>query len=403
MTEAFVYDAVRTPRGRGKDTGSLHGTKPVSLVVGLMDELRKRNPGLDPAQVEDVILGVVSPVGEQGADIARTAALVAGYETSGPGFQLNRFCASGLEAVNIAAQKVRSGWEDLLLAGGVESMSRVPMGSDGGPWAMDPETAYATSFVPQGVSADLIATIEGFSRDDVDVFAAESQTRAGKALADGAFSRSVIPVVDINGQVVLDHDEFPRPGTTPESLGGLKPSFAGIGEMGGFDAVALQKYHWVEKINHVHTPGNSSGIVDGASLMLIGSEQAGRAMGLEPRARIVATGVVGTEPTIMLTGPAPSAQKALAKAGMTVDQIDLFEVNEAFAAVVLKFMRDLGVPPEKVNVNGGAIALGHPLGATGAMILGTVIDELERRDQRFGLATLCVGGGMGVATIVERL
>jgi acetyl-CoA C-acetyltransferase len=403
MTEAFVYDAVRTPRGRGKNTGSLHGTKPVSLVVGLMEELRKRNPGLDPAQVEDVILGVVSPVGEQGADIARTAALVAGYETSGPGFQLNRFCASGLEAVNVAAQKVRSGWEDLLLAGGVESMSRVPMGSDGGPWAMDPETAYATSFVPQGVSADLIATIEGFSRDDVDVFAAESQTRAGKALADGAFSRSVVPVVDINGQVVLDHDEFPRPGTTPESLGGLKPSFADIGDMGGFDAVALQKYHWVEKIRHVHTPGNSSGIVDGASLMLIGSEQAGRAMGREPRARIVATGVVGTEPTIMLTGPAPSAQKALAKAGMTADQIDLFEVNEAFAAVVLKFMRDLGVPHEKVNVNGGAIALGHPLGATGAMILGTVIDELERRDQRFGLATLCVGGGMGVATIVERL
>jgi acetyl-CoA C-acetyltransferase len=403
MTEAFVYDAVRTPRGRGKNTGSLHGTKPVSLVVGLMDELRKRNAGLDPAHVEDVILGVVSPVGEQGADIARTAALVAGYETSGAGLQLNRFCASGLEAVNIAAQKVRSGWEDLLLAGGVESMSRVPMGSDGGPWAMDPETAYATSFVPQGVSADLIATIEGFSREDVDVFAAESQTRAGKALADGAFSRSVIPVVDLNGQVVLDHDEFPRPGTTPESLGGLKPSFAGVGEMGGFDAVALQKYHWVEKIDHVHTPGNSSGIVDGASLMLIGSEQAGRSMGLEPRARIVATGVVGTEPTIMLTGPAPSALKALAKAGMTADQIDLFEVNEAFAAVVLKFMRDLGVPHEKVNVNGGAIALGHPLGATGAMILGTVIDELERRDQRFGLATLCVGGGMGVATIVERL
>jgi acetyl-CoA C-acetyltransferase len=403
MTEAFVYDAVRTPRGRGKDTGSLHGTKPVSLVVGLMDELRKRNPGLDPAQVEDVILGVVSPVGEQGADIARTAALVAGYETSGAGFQLNRFCASGLEAVNIAAQKVRSGWEDLLLAGGVESMSRVPMGSDGGPWATDPETAYATSFVPQGVSADLIATIEGFSRDDVDVFAAESQTRAGKALADGAFSRSVIPVVDINGQVVLDHDEFPRPGTTPESLGGLKPSFAGIGELGGFDAVALQKYHWVEKINHVHTPGNSSGIVDGAALVLIGSEQAGSAMGLTPRARIVSVGVVGSEPTIMLTGPAPSARKALAKAGLTVGDIDLFEVNEAFAAVVLKFMRDLGVPPEKVNVNGGAIALGHPLGATGAMILGTVIDELERRDQRFGLATLCVGGGMGVATIVERL
>jgi acetyl-CoA C-acetyltransferase len=402
-TEAFVYDAVRTPRGRGKNTGSLHGTKPVSLVVGLLDELRKRNPSLDPAQVEDVILGVVSPVGEQGADIARTAALAAGYETSGPGFQLNRFCASGLEAVNIAAQKVRSGWEDLLLAGGVESMSRVPMGSDGGPWAMDPETAYATGFVPQGVSADLIATIEGFSRDDVDLFATESQTRAGKALADGAFSRSVIPVVDLNGQIVLDHDEFPRPGTTPESLGGLKPSFEALGEMGGFNAVALQKYHWVEKINHVHTPGNSSGIVDGAALMLIGSEQAGTDLGLTPRARILSTGVVGTEPTIMLTGPAPSAQKALAKAGLTADQIDLFEVNEAFAAVVLKFMRDMDVPHEKVNVNGGAIALGHPLGATGAMILGTLIDELERRDQRFGLATLCVGGGMGVATVVERL
>jgi acetyl-CoA C-acetyltransferase len=402
-TEAFVYDAVRTPRGRGKNTGSLHGTKPVSLVVGLLDELRKRNPSLDPAQVEDIILGVVTPIGEQGADLARTAALAAGYETSGPGFQLNRFCASGLEAVNVAAQKVRSGWEDLLLAGGVESMSRVPMGSDGGPWAMDPETAYATGFVPQGVSADLIATIEGFSRDDVDLFATESQTRAGKALADGAFSRSVIPVVDMNGQIVLDHDEFPRPGTTPESLGGLKPSFEALGEMGGFDAVALQKYHWVEKINHVHTPGNSSGIVDGAALMLLGSEQAGTDLGLTPRARIVSTGVVGTEPTIMLTGPAPAAQKALAKAGLTADQIDLFEVNEAFAAVVLKFMRDMGVAHEKVNVNGGAIALGHPLGATGAMILGTLIDELERRDQRFGLATLCVGGGMGVATVVERL
>jgi len=402
-TEAFVYDAVRTPRGRGKSSGSLHATKPVSLVVGLLEELRKRNPSLDPAQVEDIILGCVTPVGEQGADIARTAALAAGYETSGAGFQINRFCASGLEAVNIAAQKVRSGWEDLLLAGGVESMSRVPMGSDGGPWAMDPETAYATSFVPQGVSADLIATMEGISRHDVDLFATESQTRAGKALADGAFSRSVIPVLDLNGQIVLDHDEFPRPGTTPESLAGLKPSFEALGEMGGFNAVALQKYHWVEKINHVHTPGNSSGIVDGAALMLIGSEQAGTDLGLTPRARVVATGVVGTEPTIMLTGPVPSAQKALAKAGMTADQIDLFEVNEAFAAVVLKFMRDLNVPHEKVNVNGGAIALGHPLGATGAMILGTVIDELERRDQRFGLATLCVGGGMGVATIVERL
>jgi acetyl-CoA C-acetyltransferase len=403
MTEAFVYDAVRTPRGRGKNTGSLHGTKPISLVTGLIDEVLRRNPGLDPAQVEDIILGVVSPVGEQGADIARTAAIAAGFVGSGAGFQLNRFCASGLEAVNIAAQKVRSGWEDLLLAGGVESMSRVPMGSDGGAWAQDPETAYDTSFVPQGVGADLIATIEGFSRDDVDAFAAESQDRAGKAIANGAFGRSVVPVLDQNGQVVLDHDEFPRPGTTVEALGGLKPSFASVGEMGGFDAVALQKYHWIEKINHVHSPGNSSGIVDGASLMVIGSEQIGSRLGLTPRARIVATGVVGSEPTIMLTGPAPSAQKALAKAGLSIEDIDLFEVNEAFAAVVMKFMKDLNVPHEKVNVNGGAIALGHPLGATGAMILGTVIDELEAREQRYGLATLCVGGGMGVATIVERV
>jgi acetyl-CoA C-acetyltransferase len=403
MTEAFVYDAIRTPRGRGKNTGSLHGTKPVSLVVGLLDELRKRNPGLDPDRVEDIVLGCVSPVGEQGADIARTAALAAGYELSGPGFQLNRFCGSGLEAVNLAAMKIRSGWEDLVLAGGVESMSRVPMGSDGGPWAQDPETAYATSFVPQGISADLIATTEGFSREDVDLFAVESQTRAGKALADGAFSRSVIPVLDINGQVVLDHDEFPRPSTTLEQLGALKPSFAGIGEMGGFNAVALQKYHWIEKINHVHTPGNSSGIVDGAALVIVGSEQAGKDMGLTPRGRILATAIVGSEPTIMLTGPAPAARKALAKASLTAEDIDLFEVNEAFAAMVLKFMKDMNVPHSKVNVNGGAIALGHPLGATGAMILGTVLDELERRDQRLGLATLCIGGGMGIATVVERL
>jgi acetyl-CoA C-acetyltransferase len=403
MTEAFVYDAIRTPRGRGKNTGSLHGTKPVSLVVGLLEELRKRNPGLDPAAVEDVVLGCVSPIGEQGADIARTSALAAGYETSAPGTQINRFCASGLEAVNIAAQKVRSGWEDLIVAGGVESMSRVPMGSDGGPWAMDPQTAYDTSFVPQGVSADLIATLEGFSRADVDTYAAESQDRAAKAIANGNFARSVIPVVDINGQIVLEHDEFPRAGTTVESLAGLKPAFAAIGDMGGFDAVALQKYHWVEKINHVHTPGNSSGIVDGAGLVLIGSEQAGSANGLTPRARIVSVGVAATEPTIMLTGPTPSAQKALAKAGLGVEDIDLFELNEAFAAVVLKFMRDLDIPHEKINVNGGAIALGHPLGATGAMILGTLVDELEARDLRYGLATLCVGGGMGVATIVERI
>jgi acetyl-CoA C-acetyltransferase len=403
MTDAFVYDALRTPRGRGKDTGSLHSVKPVSLVVGLLDEVRKRNVGLDPLNVEDVILGCVSPVGEQGADIARTAALVAGYETSGPGFQLNRFCASGLEAVNIAAAKVRSGWHDLILAGGVESMSRVPMGSDGGAWAQDPETAYRTGFVPQGIGADLIATLEGFSRQDVDTYAAESQLRAAKAIADGAFEKSVVPVVDLNGQVVLDHDEFPRPGTTVETLGALKPSFAAVAEMGGFGAVALQKYHWVETINHVHTPGNSSGIVDGASLVVVGSEQAGRDNGLTPRARILSVSAVGSEPTIMLTGPAPSAEKALAKAGLTVDDIDLFEVNEAFAAVVMKFMKDLDVPHEKVNVNGGAIALGHPLGATGAMILGTLIDELERRDLRRGLATLCIGGGMGVSTIVERV
>ncbi|MFL6161661.1 MAG: acetyl-CoA C-acetyltransferase [Jatrophihabitantaceae bacterium] len=402
-TEAFIYDAIRTPRGRGKQTGSLYETKPVSLVVGLIEEIQRRNPALDPALIEDVVLGVVTPVGDQGAVIARTAALAAGLERCGPGVQVNRFCASGLEAVNIAAQKVRSGWEDLLLAGGVESMSRVPMGSDGGAWAMDPETAYATSFVPQGISADLIATIEGFSRDDVDSFAVDSQAKAAKAQANGAFDRSLVPVRDRNRLAVLERDEFPRAGTTCESLAGLKPSFAEVGSQGGFDAVALQKYHWVEKIRHVHTAGNSSGIVDGAALMLIGSEPAGQAAGLTPRARLVATGVVAEEPTIMLTGPAPAARKALAKAGLTAEDIDLFEVNEAFAAVVLKFLRDLQVPPEKVNVNGGAIALGHPLGATGAMILGTLVDELERRQLRYGLATLCVGGGMGVATIVERI
>jgi len=403
MTEAFVYDALRTPRGRGKNNGSLHSVKPVSLVVGLLEEVKKRNPTLDPKNVEDIILGVVSPVGEQGADIARTAALAAGYEDSGPGFQLNRFCASALEAVNTAAQKVRSGFEDLILAGGVESMSRVPMGSDGGPWAMDPETAYGTYFVPQGISADLIATIEGFSRTDVDTYAVKSQARAAKAIKEGAFKKSVVPVRDRSGQVILDTDEFVRPDTTVATLAGLKPSFAVIGDMGGFDAVALQKYHWVEKIDHVHTPGNSSGIVDGASLTVIGSEKAGKDNGLTPRARIVATASVGSEPTIMLTGPAPSAHKALAKAGLKASDIDLWEMNEAFAAVVLRFIKDMQIDPELVNVNGGAIALGHPLGATGAMILGTVIDELERRNKKYGLVTLCVGGGMGTATIVERL
>jgi acetyl-CoA C-acetyltransferase len=402
-TSALVFDAIRTPRGKGKSNGSLHTTKPVELVVGLMHEMLSRHPDLDPNRIDDVVLGCVSPIGDQGADIAKTAAIKAGLPHTVAGVQLNRFCASGLEAVNIAAQKVASGWEDLVLAGGVESMSRVPMGSDGGAWAMDPETAYDTSFVPQGIGADLIATVGGFSREDVDAYAARSQERAAAAQAQGKFARSVIPVLDINQHVVLDHDEFIRPGTTVETLGKLQPSFATIGEMGGFDAVALQKYHWVEKINHVHTPGNSSGIVDGASLVAIGNEQVGDAMGIEPRARILATAVSGADPTIMLTGPAPATRKALARAGLTVDDLDLVEINEAFAAVVLRFVKDMGIPMEKVNVNGGAIAMGHPLGATGAMILGTLIDELERTGGRYGLATLCVGGGMGIATVVERL
>ena len=403
VAEAYIYEAIRTPRGRGKKNGSLYEVKPISLVVGLIQEMLRRHPGLDPAKIDDVVLGVVSPLGDQGADIAKTAAVVAGLPDTVAGVQLNRFCASGLEAVNIAAQKVRSGWEDLVLAGGVESMSRVPMGSDGGAWATDPETHFATGFVPQGIGADLIATIEGFSREDVDRYAAESQARAAKAWANGYFARSVVPVRDRNGVVVLDRDEHIRPGTTVEILAGLEPSFAGIGEMGGFDAVALQKYHWIERINHVHTAGNSSGIVDGASLLLIGSEEAGRAAGLEPRARIVATAVTGSEPTIMLTGPAPATRKALAKAGMSIEDIDLVEMNEAFAAVVLRFVKDMGLTLDKVNVNGGAIAMGHPLGATGGMLLGTLLDELERQELRYGLATLCVGGGMGIATIIERV
>ena len=403
MSEAFVYDAIRTPRGRGKKSGSLHGVKPISLVVGLIEELKRRHPQLDPALIDDVVLGVVTPISDQGGDIAKTAALAAGLPDTVSGVQLNRFCASGLEAVNTASQKVRSGWEDAVLAGGVESMSRVSMGSDGGAWAMDPETNYETSFVPQGIGADLIATIEGFDRATVDTFAAESQTRAAKAWADGRFANSVIPVRDRNGSVVLDRDEHIRAGTTAESLGGLKPSFADMGEMGGFDAVALQKYHWVEQIDHVHTPGNSSGIVDGAALALIGSGALGERTGLKPRARIISAALSGADPTIMLTGPGPAVRKALGKADMSIDQIDLVEINEAFAAVPLKFMKEFGLSHDKVNVNGGAIAMGHPLGATGAMILGTVIDELERRNQRYGLATLCVGGGMGIATIVERI
>ncbi|WP_030609528.1 acetyl-CoA C-acetyltransferase [Streptomyces fulvoviolaceus] len=401
--DAFIYDAVRTPRGRGKADGSLHTVKPVSLVVGLIDALRERNPGLDPEFIEDVVLGVVTPVGDQGSDIAKTAALAAGLPDHTGGVQLNRFCASGLEAVNLAAQKVRSGWERLVIAGGVESMSRVPMSSDGGAWAMDPETNYDTHFVPQGVSADLIATIEGFTRDDVDGYAAQSQERAAKAWLGGLFDRSVVPVRDRNGLLVLDRDEHLRPDTTPERLGTLRPSFATAGEAAGFDAVALQKYHWVERIDHVHTPGNSSGIVDGASLVLIGDESVGAELGLQPRARIVATAISGADSTIMLTGPTPATRKVLATAGLTVDDIDLFEINEAFAAVVLKYVRDLKLPLEKVNVNGGAIAMGHPLGATGAMLIGTVVDELERRGEQRALVTLCVGGGMGVATVIERL
>jgi acetyl-CoA C-acetyltransferase len=403
MTEAFIYDAVRTPRGKGKKDGSLHEVKPVSLVTTLIAAVVARNPKLDPNRVDDLVLGCVTPVGDQGADIAKTAALVAGLPDTVAGVQVNRFCASGLEAVNIGAQKVRSGFEDLVLSGGVESMSRVPMASDGGAWAMDPLINYDTGFVPQGIGADLIATIENFSREDVDAYALSSQKRAAQARAEGRFAKSVVPVLDRNRQTILGEDEFIKPNTTMEGLGKLPASFEMIGEMGGFDAVALQKYHYVEAIRHVHTAGNSSGIVDGAALVLIGSEQAGKDAGLAPRGRIVATAVSGADPTIMLVGPAPAARKALAKAKLTKEQIDLWEINEAFAAVALRFMRDMGISHEITNVNGGAIAMGHPLGATGAMILGTVLDELERRKLRYGLCTLCVGGGMGIATIVERL
>ena len=401
MTEAFIYDAIRTPRGKGKKDGSLHEVKPVNLLAGLLTELQRRN-GFDTAAIDDIVMGVVSPVGEQGSVIAKVAALKAGWDFRASGVQINRFCASGLEAVNMAAQKVRSGWEDLVVAGGVESMSRVPLGSDGGAWAQDPETNSATLFVPQGVGADLIATIEGFSRADVDAFALQSQQRASRAREAGYFSHSVVPVRDAIGQTILDHDEFIKPQTTLEGLAQLKAAFESLGAM-GFDNVALQRYPQVERIHHVHHAGNSSGIVDGAAAVLVGSEAAGKAHGLVPRARIVAAALSGADPTIMLTGPMPAARKALAKAGMTVDQIDLFEVNEAFAAVVMRFMKEMKVPHDKVNVNGGAIAMGHPLGATGAMILGTLVDELHRRNLRYGMATLCVGGGMGIATIVEKI
>jgi acetyl-CoA C-acetyltransferase len=400
--EAFIYEAIRTPRGKQRN-GSLNEVTPLNLVVGLIEELRRRFPDLDENLISDVVLGCVSPVGDQGADIARTAVLAAGLPDTVGGVQLNRFCASGLEAVNTAAQKVRSGWDDLVLAGGVESMSRVPMGSDGGAMFTDIAFTYDNYIAPQGIGADLIATIEGFSREDVDAYALRSQERAAAAWSGGYFAKSVVPVRDQNGLMILDHDEHMRPETTLEGLAKLKPAFKGIGEMGGFDDVALQKYHWVEKINHVHTGGNSSGIVDGAALLLIGSEKAGQSQGLTPKARIVATATSGADATIMLTGPAPATRKVLDRAGLTVDDIDLFELNEAFASVVLKFQKELNIPDEILNVNGGAIAMGHPLGATGAMITGTMVDELERRNARRALITLCIGGGMGVATIIERV
>ena len=401
MSEAYIIDAIRTPRGKGKKDGALHEVKPITLVTTLLNELQQRHQ-LDTSRVDDIVLGCVTPIGDQGADIAKTAAIAAGWNDDVAGVQINRFCASGLEAVNLAAQKVRSGWEDLVVAGGVESMSRVPMGSDGGPWALDPETNLKSHFIPQGVGADLIATIDGYSRADVDAFAVASQQKAAAAQAKGYFDQSVVAVKDHAGVTILAKDEFIKAATTTESLAKLNASFAMMGQM-GFDAVALQKYPEVQQINHVHHAGNSSGIVDGAAVVLLASEKAVKEQGLKPRAKVLATALVGADPTIMLTGPAPAARKALAKAGLSIEDIDLFEVNEAFAAVVMRFMTELKVDPAKVNVNGGAIAMGHPLGATGAMILGTLLDELERQGKKRGLATLCVGGGMGIATIIERV
>ncbi|MBQ0724377.1 MAG: acetyl-CoA C-acetyltransferase [Cycloclasticus sp.] len=400
-TEAYIFDAIRTPRGRGKANGALHEVKPITLLADLLISLQERNQ-FDTQAVDDIVMGCVTAVGDQGAVIAKTAALAAGWDNDVAGVVLNRFCASGLEAVNTAAMKVRSGWEHLVVAGGVESMSRVPMGSDGGAWAMDPETNIATGFMPQGIGADLIATLGGFSREDVDAFAMRSHQKAAAAWEKSAFQKSIIPVKDHNGLTILDHDEFIRPDSTVETLGKLKPSFKAMGDM-GFDNVAREVYPQVEFINHIHSPGNSSGIVDGAAAVLIGSESAGKQFNMKPRARIVATAVVGAEPTIMLTGPGPAARKALKVAGMEVSDIDLFEVNEAFASVVMRFIDEMGISEDIVNVNGGSIAMGHPLGATGAMILGTLLDELEARDLKTGLVTLCVGGGMGIATIIERV
>ena len=401
MTEAYIYDAVRTPRGKGKKDGSLHQATPVWLLRTLLQALQARNR-LDTALVDDLVLGCVTPVGEQGADIARTAVLDAGWAQTVAGVTQSRFCASGLESVNLATAKIMSGMEDMVVAGGVESMSRWAMGSDGGAWVMDPRVNSGTAFIPQGISADLIATLEGFGRADLDGFAAESHRRAAQAQAEGRFARSIVPVKDINGLVMLDRDETVRPGTSVESLAKLNPSFEMMGSM-GFDSTALDKYTTIEKIHHHHHAGNSSGIVDGAALMLLGSKAAGDKAGLKPRAKVRMCSVIGSEPTIMLTGPTPAVRKALSKAGMAVSDIDLWEVNEAFATVPMKTARDLGVSLDRVNVNGGAIAMGHPLGATGAIILGTALDELERTGKSTALATLCVGAGMGIATIIERV
>ncbi|WP_280392212.1 acetyl-CoA C-acetyltransferase [Nocardia brasiliensis] len=402
-TEAYVFEAIRTPRGKGKRTGSLHEVKPISLVVGLIEELRVRFPDLDENRISDVVLGCVTPIGDQGMDIARTAVNLAGLPDTVGGVQINRFCGSGLSAVGMAAASVRSGFEELVIAGGVESMSRVEMGSDRGAMAYDAATAYDNYFVPQGVACDLLATIEGYSRGEVDEFAVRSQQRAAAAWDGGYFAKSVVPVRDQNGVTILDRDEHVRRDTTVADLGKLAPAFAGIGEFGGFDAVAAQRYPFVEQVNHVHTGGNSSGIVDGAALVLVGSKAAGETSGLVPRARIVSYATSGADPVLMFEGPIPAVDKALALAGLTVDQIDVFEMNEAFAAVALKVQRHFGIPDDKYNVNGGAIAMGHPLGATGAILVGTVLDELERGNGRYGLITLCVAGGMGVAAIIERV
>jgi len=402
MTDAYIFDHVRSPRGRGRANGSLHEVTPVDLTSQVLAQLRDRND-LDTSKLDDVVLGCTAPVGEQGAVIARTALLNADFAENVPGKQINRFCASGLEAVNTAAAQIMSGQSDLAIGGGIESMSRVPMGSDSGAMHADPSIAYKIYFAPQGIGADLIATKWGFSRQDVDAYAVESQRRAAHAWDNGYFANSVVPIKDHIGMTLLEKDEHMRPGTTAEDLAGLKAAFEIPGQQAGFDSVALQKYPEVEKINHVHTGGNSSGIVDGAAAVLLGSREIGDALGLKPRARIRGFASIGTDPTIMLTGPAPSAEKVLKRCGMSTNDIDLFELNEAFASVVMLFMHLLDIPHDKINVNGGAIAMGHPLGATGAMILGTVLDELERRDLNTALVNLCIGGGMGTATIIERV